>query len=211
MKLINIFKDKQFRKKFLILSLLLILLITMYYFIKTEKRVFIENSLVSAPITSISSEVPGKLMKNLVFEGDFVKKGDLLAIVGTENLKAYSDGLVVKVNRQIGSIINAQIPVVQTINLNDIKIVGTIDENKGLNQIKIGQPVSFTVDAYPNKTYFGYVDEIAPSAKQTSLAFSISSERPTQQFEVFVRYNPYKYPEIKNGMSAKINVFTKIN
>jgi len=211
MKFITSLKDKKFRNKLLILLSLILITFGFYYYEKNNNRIFVENSLVSAPITNTSSEIAGKLMKVHVSEGDFVKKGDILAIVGTENLKAYSDGLVIKTNRQIGSIVNASVPVVQTINLNDIRIVGTIDENKGLNKIKVGQPVSFTVDAYPEKTYFGYVDEVAPSAKQTSLTFSISSERATQQFEIFVKYDPTKYPEIKNGMSAKMHVFTKVN
>jgi multidrug resistance efflux pump len=211
MKLINAFKDKKFRKKLIILLLVFIGLTLVFYLLKTNDRVFIENSLVQAPITSISADTPGKLMKNLVFEGDSVKKGDALAIVGTDTLKSYTDGQVIKVNQQIGSIVNTQTSVVQTINLNDIKIVGTIDENKGLDKIKIGQAVSFTIDTYPGKTFWGYVNEIAPSAKQTSLAFSISSERPTQQFEVFVKYDAHKYPEIKNGMSAKMYVFTRTN
>lgn len=211
MKIMDLFKNKEFQKQFLAITGLLTVLTIGYYLMKTNDRVLIENSVVQAPITSISSDVAGKLMKNLVFEGDTVKKGDSLAIVGTETLKSYTDGVVIKVNRQIGSIVNASTAIVQTINLNDLKIAGTIDENKGLSKIKVGQPVSFTIDAYPDQIFWGYVDEVAPSAKSTSLAFSISSERPTQQFEVFVKFDARKYPQIKNGMSAKITVFTKAN
>lgn len=209
MKVIDLFKDKKFRKNFLNIILIFIALLTGYYFLKTDGRVSVENSLVQAPITSISTDTPGKLMKNLVFEGDSVKKGDALAIVGTDTLKSYADGIVIKVNRQIGSIVTAATPVVQTVNLNEMKIVGTIDENKGLSKIKVGQPASFTIDAYPDKIFWGYVDNIAPSAKQTAMSFSISSERPTQQFEIFVKFDSHKYSQIKNGMSAKMNVFTK--
>ena len=209
MRLVDAIKDKKFRRNIILIMSVFIILIVVYYFLKSSDRIFIEKSMVQAPITSISADTPGKLMKNLVFEGDSVKKGDSLAIVGTDTLKSYADGEVIKVNQQIGSIVNAQTPVVQTINLNDMRIDGTIDENKGLDKVKTGQPVSFTIDTYPGKTYWGYVDEIAPSAKQTSLAFSISSERPTQQFEVFVKFDAHKYPEIKNGMSAKMYVFTK--
>jgi multidrug resistance efflux pump len=80
-----------------------------------------------------------------------------------------------------------------------------------LDQIKVGQVVSFTIDAFPGKTYWGYVDEVAPTAKTSQLSFSISSERPTQQFIVYARFNSAKYPEIKNGMSAKMTVYTKTN
>jgi multidrug efflux pump subunit AcrA (membrane-fusion protein) len=94
------------------------------------------------------------------------------------------------------------------INFADMRVAGTIDENKGLDKVKIGQTVSFTVDALPGTTFWGYVDEISPTAKQTQLQFSVSSERPTQQFLVYARFNSYAYPQIKNGMSAKMTVYT---
>jgi hypothetical protein len=89
-----------------------------------------------------------------------------------------------------------------------MRIAGTIDENKGLDKVKIGQVVAFTVDALPNQTFWGYVDEIGVTSKQTALQFSVSSERPTQQFLIYARFNAYKYPQIKNGMSAKMTVYT---
>lgn len=117
--------------------------------------------------------------------------------------------MIVKASDMIGSIISSQNPVVSLIQLPDLRVDGTIDENKGLNDIKVGQVASFTVDAFPGEIYWGFVDEISPTAKQTQLTFSISSERPTQQFDVFVKFDPRLYPEIKNGMSAKLTVFVK--
>jgi multidrug resistance efflux pump len=171
-------------------------------------RVSIEDSLVQAPIITISPEVPGAIADIKVYEGERVKRGDTLAIVGTSSLNAYQDGLVVATDNAIGSLASSQTPVVEMINFADMRIAGTIDENKGLNKVQIGQIVSFTVDALPGQTFWGYVDEISPTAKQTQLQFSVSSERPTQQFLVYARFNAYSYPQIKNGMSAKMTVYT---
>jgi multidrug resistance efflux pump len=173
-----------------------------------RNRVSVEDSLVQAPIITISPEVAGKILDIKVYEGEKVKRGDALAIVGTSSLNAYQDGLIVSANKAIGSIASAQTPVVQMINFADMRVAGTIDENKGLDKVKVGQAVSFTVDAFPGKTFWGYVDEISPTAKQTQLQFSVSSERPTQQFLVYARFNAYAYPQIKNGMSAKMTVYT---
>ncbi len=178
------------------------------YFQLSKDRVAIESSLVQAPIIMISPETPGKILNIKVYEGEQVKKGDALAIVGTSSLNAYQDGLIVSTNNAIGSIASSQIPVVQMINFSDMRIAGTLDENKGLDKVKIGQAVAFTVDALPNQNFWGYVDEISPTAKQTQLQFSVSSERPTQQFIVYARFNAYSYPQIKNGMSAKMTVYT---
>jgi multidrug resistance efflux pump len=173
-----------------------------------KDRVSIEDSLIQAPIITISPEVPGKILDIKVYEGEKVKRGDALGIVGTSSLNAYQDGLIVSTNNAIGSIASAQTPVVQMINFADMRVAGTLDENKGLDKIKIGQIVSFTVDALPGQTFWGYVDEISPTAKQTQLQFSVSSERPTQQFLVYARFNAFAYPQIKNGMSAKMAIFT---
>ncbi|MGH7245599.1 MAG: efflux RND transporter periplasmic adaptor subunit [Candidatus Levyibacteriota bacterium] len=174
-------------------------------------KVSIDNSLVDAPIINVAPTTAGKLMEMDVHENQQVKKGDPLAIVGSSSLYADNDGLIIMANNEIGSVVNAQTPVVQMIWLPDMRIAGTIDENKGLKDIRVGQVASFTVDALPGKTFWGYVDEVSPSAKQTQLAFSISSERPTQQFVVYVKYDSIKYAEIKNGMSAKITVYTHTN
>jgi len=186
-----------------------VLLIGGYIFYQLLRdRVSIEDSLVQAPIITISPEVPGAIADIKVYEGERVKKGDTLAIVGTSSLTAYQDGLVVSTDNAIGSLASSQTPVVEMINFADMRIAGTIDENKGLNKVQIGQIVSFTVDALPGQTFWGYVDEISPTAKQTQLQFSVSSERPTQQFIVYARFNAYQYPQIKNGMSAKMTVYT---
>ena len=173
-----------------------------------KDRVSIEDSLIQAPIITISPEVPGKILDIKVYEGKKVKRGDALAIVGTSSLNAYQDGLVVSTDNAIGSIASAQTPVVQMINFADMRVAGTIDENKGLDKIKIGQIVSFTVDALPGQIFWGYVDEISPTAKQTQMQFSVSSERPTQQFLIYARFNAFAYPQIKNGMSAKMAIYT---
>ena len=180
-----------------------------FFFLKKEGRVSIEDSLVDTPIIPIAPTVPGKLTNIYVIEGQKVKEGDALAVVGSEVLRAYADGIITQTNKQFGSLISGQNPPIQMINPNEMRISGTIDENKGLNKIKVSQVVSFTIDALPGKTFWGFVDEISPSAKQTQLTFSISSTRPTQQFIVYSRFNSLVYPEIKNGMSAKMTVFTK--
>ncbi|MCL4374820.1 HlyD family efflux transporter periplasmic adaptor subunit [Patescibacteria group bacterium] len=189
--------------------MLVILLIAAAWFYAThEGRVKIDNSLVEAPIVSISPQTVGKLAAVNVSVGQPVKKGDIVATVGSEYLRAYTDGLIVEASGELGAMVSAQTPPVKMIDPAQMRISGTIDENKGLNQIKIGQVAAFTVDALPGKIFWGYVDEIAATAKQTQLTFSISSERPTQQFVVYVRFPARAYPQIKNGMSAKLTVYT---
>ncbi len=194
-----------------IIGVSLVLIITggYVYYEKTNHRVKIDNSVITAPLISIVPSAPGTLSELDAIEGHYVSAGDVLAVVGSETIRAQSDGLIVASTDQVGGTVSPAQPVIQMIKTQDMRVVGTIDENKGLDQIKVGQIVSFTVDALSGNTFWGYVDEVGPTAKQTQAAFSISSERPTQQFQVYARFNSSLYPQIKNGMSAKMTVFTK--
>lgn len=201
-------KNPQVLKKIGFSILVILIIVGFFYVEKTHGRVGIENSLVSAPISTIAPSTSGTLSELDVYEGQQVKKGDKLAIVGGQTLYADTNGIVISAPNQIGSTVGPTTQLIQLINPNDMRIAGTIDENKGLSDIHVGQVASFTVDALPGKTFWGYIDEISPSAKTTALSFSISSERPTQQFIVYARFDANKYPEIKNGMSAKLTIFT---
>ncbi len=210
-KLFAKFRSKKFRQIFLAVFLLVILIAGGVFYLKREGRVFIDDSLVEAPIISLTSPAPGVLNESDVTEGQAVHIGDQLAVVGTQVLRAQTDGIIIEANKELGSLVAPGTPAVQMINPDDFRVVATLDENKGLKDIKVGQVASFTVDAYPGQTFWGYVDEVSPTAKQTQLSFSISSERPTQQFDVYIRFDSFKHPQIKNGMSAKAVVYTNTN
>ena len=208
-KLFAKFKDPKIIKPLILVVSIAILIGGTLLYEMVRSRIFIDNSLVDAPITTITPPSGGILTEIGVYEGERVKKGDAIAVVNGQTIYTDTDGLIIRADNQIGSSVTTQTTLIELINPSDMRIAGTIDENKGLDQIHIGQVISFTVDALPGKTFWGYVDEISPSAKQTQLAFSISSERPTQQFVVYARFDANKYPQIKNGMSAKMAVYTQ--
>jgi hypothetical protein len=73
----------------------------------------------------------------------------------------------------------------------------------------VGDPVIFTVDAFGSKQFTGVVDEVSPTSNQSGNVFNISSERETQQFDIKVRYDTTAYPMLRNGMSARMWVYTR--
>ena len=202
-------RNRDTLKKLAVALVVLLVIFGIFYYLKTNNRISIEDSVISAPLTTVSPSTPGTLRELLVTEGQTVRKGDGLAVVGSETLRAFTDGVVVMTNRQIGGTVSGQTAIVQMVNLSQMRIDGTLDENKGLNYIKAGQPVAFTIDALPGQTFWGYVDQVGSTAHQTAAAFSISSERPTQKFDVYAHFDASSHPEIKNGMSAKMTVYTK--
>ncbi|MFI5265454.1 MAG: HlyD family secretion protein [Candidatus Levyibacteriota bacterium] len=194
-----------------IIVVVMVVLITagFLFYQKTNGRVQVDDSQVLAPIISLYPSASGHLMQLSAVEGHTVKTGDSLAVVGSDTIRSQSDGIITSAQDQVGGIVTPQTPLIQMVNPNDLRVVGTIDENKGLSDIKVGQVVSFSVDAFPGETFWGYVDEVSPTAKSQQAAFTISSERPVQQFQIYTRFDAKSYPQIKNGMSAKLTIFTK--
>jgi multidrug resistance efflux pump len=208
-KILKLFKNRNFLK-IIVGVLIFILIVGVYIFYRTTiARVYIDNSLIQAPVIIISPTLAGKVSEIDVKEGQMVENGDTLAIVGSETLRSDTDGLIISAPDLTGSMVNPQTQLIQMIRPVNMRVTGSIDENKGLNLIHVGQVVSFTIDALPGNTYWGYIDEISPSAVAPAFSFSTSSERPTQQFTVYARFDSVSYPAIKNGMSAKMVVYTK--
>lgn len=208
-KIYHLFKNANFRKVFFGVIFLGILCGAYLYYQKTTDRVKINNSVIQAPVITVSPSVADKVTQVDVREGDTVQVGDQLAVVGSETLRADVAGLIISASDLTGSSVNQQTQLIQMINPVNLRVQGTIDEDKGLNKIKVGQVVSFTVDALPDTIYWGYVDEISSSANSSGFTFSTSSERTTQQFTVYAKFDTVAFPAIKKGMSAKMIVYTR--
>ncbi|MCL5009086.1 MAG: HlyD family efflux transporter periplasmic adaptor subunit [Patescibacteria group bacterium] len=177
------------------------------YWQAASTRINIDKSQIAAPQIALSPSQPGQLSQVFVNEGDLIKANTPVAKVGDELIKSKVAGEVVSVKNDIGKNFNPGEAVVVMVDPKELRVVGTIEENKGLDQIRIGQLVSFTVDAFGSKEYEGVVDEVSPTAKASGVVFNISDKRATQEFDIKVRFNQAKYPELKNGMSAKITIF----
>lgn len=208
-KLIFLLKNKRFLKSAGAVCALIVLLGIFVFYLKTNGRIRIDNSTIEAPVITISPSNSGKVTEIDVKEGQTVQAGDTLAVVGSETLRADMEGLIISASDLTGSTVNPATELIKMIRPVNMRVTGNIDENKGLNDIRVGQTVSFTVDALPDNTYWGYVDEISPSAVASAFSFSTSSERPTQQFTIYAKFDSISYTAIKNGMSAKMVVYTK--
>lgn len=186
---------------------LTVLSLAFVYFKTISAYISVENSNISAPIISISPETSGILDEVYVKDGDEVKAGQSLARVGAEILKAKVDGVVIYTSNTPGQVFNSSQPIIKMIDPGELRVVGTIKENSGLDKIKVGDPVSFTVDAFDGEKYTGIVEEISETSKDSSVVFSISDKREIKEFTIKVRYNTLSYSKFKNGMSAKIKVY----
>ena len=180
---------------------------TVSYFIFSNNEIEIDASSISAPLIELTPTSAGRLNAVYVNEGDTLVANAPVAEVGTEIITTKIAGTVVQVNNIIGAQIAPGQTVVEMIDPTQLRVVGKIDENKGLSQIQVGDPATFTVDAFGGKSFTGVVDEIAPTSNQSDVVFNISDQREIQQFDVKVRYDISAYPQLKNGMSARIWIY----
>jgi multidrug resistance efflux pump len=179
------------------------------YWSVIQGRVYTDKAEISAATTNLSPVNTGVLEEVFVNQGDEVAANQNIARVGDETIKAKSDGIVVMINDNIGTSFNAGEAVASMINPSDLRVVGHIEEDKGLKDIEIGQPVVFTVDAFGSKKYYGVVDEISDTSRESGIVFNISDKREVKQFDIKVRFDINQYSELKNGMSAKIWIYKK--
>jgi multidrug resistance efflux pump len=181
----------------------------LYYYV-TSKTVYIDLSQVTAPLINLSPVNSGVLEAVFVNTGDTVTINEPVARVGNEIVEAKVAGQIVSVDNNIGQYVNTmtgQGTVATMIDPTQLRVVGNLDENKGLADIKVGDAATFTVDAFGSQGFKGVVDEVSPTSEQSDVVFNISDQRPTNQFAVKVRFDPSQYPQLKNGMSAKIWVY----
>src|ERR1035437_6408613 len=127
-----------------------------------KNTVSIENSDLEAPIINLTPGAPGVLNALYVKEGDKVEANTQIALVGSQIISTKVGGVVASAPNVLGSYFSPEQTVVSVVNTFEMKVVGKIDETKGLSSLKIGQRATFSVDAFPGKTYEGVVNEISP-------------------------------------------------
>lgn len=179
------------------------------YWAISDTRVSVDNATIEAPLIDLNTSEGGEVQNVFVNEGDQVALNAPVAQVGTEIIKAQTAGIIVSLPVTVGSQVAPGAMVAEMIDPSTLRVVGQVDEDKGLSKIAVGDPVRFTVDAFSGKTYSGVVDEIAPTAVASGVVFNISDTRQTSPFDVKVRFDTNAYPELKNGMAARMWVYTQ--
>lgn len=173
------------------------------YFAYADGRIAADKAEISAPLIALSPEVSGTLEEITVREGDVVPADFVVARVGTELVKTSVAGKIVAASANIGKLVNRGEAVVTMIDPRELRVVARIEEDKGLDAVRVGQRALFTVDAFGAKSFPGIVDEVSSTSRASGIAFSISDKRERKEFEVRIRFNADAYPELKNGMSAR--------
>lgn len=205
-------QKKQSNTKAIIVAAVLVIVVgggigALAYILSSNKTVYIENATIQAPVVDLSPAAAGTLNAVYVSAGDTVAPNTVVATVGTELIKTTSGGLVISANNNIGKTVGPSDVVVEIIDPSQLRVVGKVQEDKGLADIQVGQQAEFTVDAFGSQKFEGVVDEVSPTSVSSDVVFNVSDQREEQNFDVKVRFDSAALPQLKNGMSAKLWVY----
>jgi len=175
----------------------------------SQRTVGIDKAQIEAPVVSLSPTKGGALRNIAVQAGDIIPANTTVAQVGVELIKSTAGGLVIATHGDVGDQVAPGSSVVDLIDPASLRVVGEIDENKGLSRVKVGDPVTFTVDAFGSREFVGTVDQVSPTSNQSGVVFNISDQRQVQQFDIKAKFDTAQLPQLRNGMSARMWVWVQ--
>jgi membrane fusion protein (multidrug efflux system) len=128
---------------------------------------------------------------------------------------APSDGVVSKKSVEVGQLVSPGQPLMAVVPLNDVWVVANLKETE-IEEIRQGNTVEFTVDAYPDRTFRGELESLSPA---TGAKFSLlPPDNATGNFTKVVQRIPVKihvtggedatHP-LRPGMSAEVVIATR--
>lgn len=146
--------------------------------------------------------VEGKLLKNLLREGDTVKKGQTVSLIERDEVGAVYEpvvvpstitGVVGRVYLDPGENVTKTTPVALVVNQKTVRVAVDIPE-RYIGEIYKGQPALLRVDALPGNAFDAKLNIISPVVDSMSRSVAVE----------FLADNPKDL--LKSGMFAKVDI-----
>ncbi|HOW27714.1 MAG TPA: efflux RND transporter periplasmic adaptor subunit [Elusimicrobiota bacterium] len=148
------------------------------FIVKTEKaaeRMLEEQLLLVGSVKAkdeavLYPRVPGKLMQNLLREGDPVRKNEPVATIERDEVGVVFEpapvpstlnGVVGKIYLDVGAHVTPQTPVALVVDQSQVRVKVDLPE-RYVGQIRQGQKAYLSVEAYPDKSFIGTVSRVSP-------------------------------------------------
>ena len=221
-----------------IVALLMIGAIAGGYFIYESVNYFkTDNASVSADTVKVMPLVSGTIESWNIQEGEDVKQGEVLgkqdvsslvssskvdqaalensadSILSKAEIKAPIDGKIVQSNVIKGSTAAAGATVAVLADTSNLYVKANIEETD-IFKIKVGQKVNVKIDAYPGKSFTGYVETISAATQSvitgsTSINTSGTYSKVTQLIPVKITLINDENLPLMIGMNATVKISIK--
>lgn len=190
-----------------------------YYYNQSTNYVTTDNAKVDGQTIPIAAPSSGKLTDWTAKLGAKYQSGDTLGKVQTMGsngkpatmpIQMPKDGTLVQNNGVTDTFIGAGIPIATAYNLDKLYITANIKETN-IDNIKTGQKVDISVDAYPNAKLTGRIDQIGMATQSTfSLMPSQNNSgnytKVTQVVPVKISIDSYQGTELMPGMNVTVKI-----
>ncbi|OGC04602.1 hypothetical protein A3H38_02930 [candidate division WOR-1 bacterium RIFCSPLOWO2_02_FULL_46_20] len=176
----------------------------------TIEAVVSASGIVDAPVYELSPKMGGRIITINVREGERVKEGSTLAeFDDTTRLVAPANGIVAKINYDIGETVTLGQPAIVVVNYGNVWIDAQIDEID-IASVKIGDKVKISSDVYPDKVFEGRIYWLAPLAELRKVGGRVKMDEESYVFPCKIRILG-KHDELKVNMSVNVDIMTKRN
>lgn len=191
------------------------------FIVKTEtvqKRDLKHQLITSGSIKALEEAViypriNGKLQRNLLREGDTVRKGQTISLIDRDEVGAKYEpvvvpstlaGVIAKIYRDPGENVTTQTPIASVVNQSVLRIKVDVPE-RYVGEIYKGQLASLSVDAYPDQQFEAKLDVISPVvdslSRSVAVEFRAANSKNLLKSGMFARVD-ISLKEVKNVLSV---------
>ena len=96
------------------------------------------------------------------------------------SIRAPFDGYVQQRMVSVGELVKAQMPVMSVVRVDPLKLLSEIPERMA-PWVKVGQPLTLIVDAFPDKQFTATVSRISPAVNTQTRTFAFEALAPNQE------------------------------
>jgi multidrug resistance efflux pump len=193
----------------------------LYYMNEVQNYVLVNDAKVQGNLTMITAPVAGKVTEWKVKEGQYVNKGDVVARIQTSptqpgeapqtvDVTAPQSGTVIQSKSETGDLVSPGTPLAMTTDLNHLYVVAEVDETN-IQDVKQGNAVKISIDAFPDQTFTGKVEQIGLGTESTfSMVPNINTggnyTEVVQRIPVKISLDGYAGARLVPGLNADVKI-----
>ena len=148
------------------------------FMVKTEKAqvrsleeyILLTGSVKALDEATLFPRTSGKLLRNLLKEGDPVKKDETVALIERDEVGVVYEpapvpstltGVIGRIYQDTGASVNPQTPIAMVVDQSKVRVAVDVPE-KYIGKVFQGQTARIKVDAFPDRYFTGSVYRVSP-------------------------------------------------
>jgi len=201
-----------------VLALLAAAAFTINYFVNSSKFVSTDNAQVDGTQIPIVAPAAGTLVGWRGATGAVLQRDQLVGRVQVQGayvqpqlpIRAPAAGVVANSDTTEGAYVTAGAQLAIAYDPNNVYVTARVDETD-VGDVAVNQPVDFTVDAYPGRTFHGTVREIQGGAAAVFSPFPQSNsggnfQKVTQVIPVRIGIDDMQGLDLIPGMNVTVDI-----